>query len=252
MNKKLIQKEFMENLYESKGLWMIASASVILTALCIIVVNVKEGAVLAQSDILQYAVKIQLFLSLVMSMTLGASAFISERENNTLESLLLTPVPKIKLNTAKYIGVLIVGVTLILIAIPYLFAIGFGSGITFSMIILSCTGSLILLCGFTAVSILFSIMFKNSKASILISLLTLIIFSFPAFLSGILKLSAIGRFMLAINPMMSFFNLMTAASTEKLTVLSTVINLCHLVVFSIIMVVLMITASSKISLRGEK
>ncbi|MBO5486772.1 MAG: hypothetical protein J5988_07575, partial [Eubacterium sp.] len=68
MNKHIVKKEFHESLYDSKGLWMVVAVSCILTALCILVMTIKEGSVLAQNDILQYAIKAVMFLTLTVSM----------------------------------------------------------------------------------------------------------------------------------------------------------------------------------------
>jgi ABC-2 type transport system permease protein len=86
MNSHIIKKELRESLYESKGLWMIVASTCILSGLCLITVFSKEGSVLAQSDILQYAIKAAMFVTLIVSMVLGATCFVAEREENTLES----------------------------------------------------------------------------------------------------------------------------------------------------------------------
>ena len=55
MNRYIIRKEFKESLFDSRGLWMIVASAIVLSGLCFLVTNIKEGSVLAQNDILQKA-----------------------------------------------------------------------------------------------------------------------------------------------------------------------------------------------------
>ncbi|MDD4432113.1 ABC transporter permease [Haloimpatiens lingqiaonensis] len=252
MNKYIVKKEFKESLYENKGIWMMFAATIVLSALCFLVTNIKEGAVLAQSDILGYAIKAELFLTLTISMVLGASAFASEREENTLESLLLTPISKWNLTFGKFLGVMVVGVLLLVISIPYLIAIGLGSGLVLdaTMILLLC--GLMLLIAFTSIAIGLSIIVGNSKASILASVLMMIILTFPAFVQGLFKLSPIGTFLLKFDPMAGCFNMMSAILMDRRSFLSQMNNIIPIVVFMVIGVGFMIWTSKKVALKGEK
>lgn len=152
--------------YERK---LIVAASWILTALCFIVVNIKEGSVLAQTDILQYVMKAIIFLTLMISMVLGASGFASEREQNTLESLLLTPVPVKTLAGAKYLGILLIGIALYLVSMPYLFVIEIGSGATVNAIIITALTGVLLELAFVAISLVLSIIMQSTKGAILMA-----------------------------------------------------------------------------------
>lgn len=90
MNKTIIKKEFHESLFDCKGLWLIVACACVLSGLCVLVISIKEGSVLAQNDVLQYAMKAAMFLTVTISMVLGSACFATEREENTMESLLLT------------------------------------------------------------------------------------------------------------------------------------------------------------------
>lgn len=91
-------------------------------------------------------------------MVLGASSMVAEREENTLESLLLTPISKKNLAFAKYMGVLFIGALLYVSAIPYLVAIGVGSGLTLRALFMTFFGGMLLLIAFAAISIVLSIL----------------------------------------------------------------------------------------------
>ncbi len=252
MNQFIIKKEFKESLYENKGIWMMVISACILSVLCLLVVNMKEGNSLAQCDILQYAIKACMFITLVISMVLGSSSFVSEREENTLESLLLTPISKLNLTLAKYFGVLIIGFVLYAVSIPYLIAIGAGSGLVLSAVLFTFLAGGILLIAFTSISIALSIVLKTSKASILTSTLLLIILTLPAFAKGLFKFSVVGKFFMQIDPMANCFNLMNSILIEKTSVLELGQYMLPLLVFVVIAVALLFAASSKVALKGEK
>lgn len=154
MNKTIIKKEFHESLFDCKGLWLIVACACVLSGLCVLVISIKEGSVLAQNDVLQYAqyaMKAAMFLTVTISMVLGSACFATEREENTMESLLLTPVRKRDLVIAKYLGMMLIGVALYIVCVPYLAAIGLGSGLTWRAIAMTFFGGILLLtCAFPA------------------------------------------------------------------------------------------------------
>jgi ABC-2 type transport system permease protein len=252
MNSHIIKKELRESLYESKGLWMIVASTCILSGLCFLTVFTKEGSVLAQSDILQYAIKATMFVTLIVSMVLGATCFVAEREENTLESLLLTPISKRSLTMAKYIGVLIIGAVMFAVSVPYLIAIGAGSGLTASALLITFVSGGILLLAFTAVSVILSILMESSKVSLLTSMLILLILTFPAFVQSIFKLSPLGVLFLKIDPVASSFNMMTAMLTDKASILSMTGYMISLLAFAAFAIALLVHTSKRVSLKGEK
>lgn len=252
MNSHIIKKELRESLYESKGLWMIVASTCILSGLCLITVFSKEGSVLAQSDILQYAIKAAMFVTLIVSMVLGATCFVAEREENTLESLLLTPISKRNLTVAKYIGVLIIGAVIFVVSVPYLIAVGAGSGLTVSALLITFVAGGILLLAFTAVSIILSILMESSKASLLTSMLILLILTFPAFVQSVFKLSPVGVFFLKIDPIACCFKMMTAMLIDKASIFSLSGYMIPLLVFAALAIALLVYTSKRVALKGEK
>ncbi len=252
MNRHIIKKELHESLYESKGIWMIVASACILSGLCLITVFSKEGSVLAQRDILQYAIKASLFVTLIISMVLGATCFAAEREENTLESLLLTPISRLDLTMAKYIGVLIIGAILLGISVPYLAAIGAGSGLTVIALLITFASGGILLLAFTAISVTLSILIGSSKASLLASMLILLVLTFPAFIQSLFKLSPAGLFLMKIDPVTCSFKMMTDLLLNKASFLSILGYIIPLLAFAALSIALLLYSSKKISLKGGK
>ena len=251
MNKTIIKKEFRESLYDCKGLWLIVACAAVLSGLCVLVISIKEGSVLAQNDVLQYAMKAAMFLTVTISMVLGSACFASEREENTMESLLLTPVRKRDLVVAKYLGVMLIGVVLYIVCIPYLAAIGYGSGLTGRAIFMTIFGGVLLLASFTAVSVMFSILMKSSRAAILTSVLIMTVLTVPPLIQGLFKLSPIGTAILKLDPIACCFDMM-GKLLEKQPFFSLWVYILPLVAFAAITIIAMLACSEKIALKGEK
>jgi ABC-2 type transport system permease protein len=252
MNPFIIEKELRESLYENKGLWMIVVFSCLLSTFAILIVFMKEGSVLAQSDILQIAIKIVLFVTLLVSMVLGASSFVTEREGHTMESLLLTPISKPQLTMAKYMGVLAVGFILLLVSVPYLIVIGEGSGLVPSALFITFFNGTLLLLAFSALSVVFSILYTTSRASILASILVLAVFASPAFMQGLLKVSPLGAWILRIDPFANWFAMMSTMLVDRKSILVMGSNTVPLVVLVIISMAILGWVSNKVTLEGEK
>ncbi|MDD3231418.1 MAG: ABC transporter permease [Oscillospiraceae bacterium] len=252
MNKAMLKKELNESMFESKGLWMMVAVSVILSALLIVVANIKEGAAMAQSDILQYAIKAVMFMTIMVSMVLGGSCFVSEREGHTMESLLLTPVSKFSLTLSKYTSAVILGAILYLVSVPYIIAISYGSGLAVRALLICLLNGGLLLLAFSAIAVSFSILTDSSKTAILVSGLLLVVLMFPAFAQGILKQSLIGRTFLAMDPLANCFNLMTPLLSDVASIGTVTQYIWPQVIFAALCIALLVWSSKRISLKGEK
>ncbi|MBO5487213.1 MAG: ABC transporter permease subunit, partial [Eubacterium sp.] len=171
---------------------------------------------------------------------------------NTLESLLLTPVSKKNLVFAKYLGVLLIGMLLYFTSVPYIVAIGIGSGIALRAVFMTFFGGVLLLLSFVAISIILSIVMKSSKASVLTSILIMIVLTLPALIQGIFNLSAVGTFILKLDPVACCFNMMTKMLTDRASVFTLGNYIFPLVLFALISLGLLYAASGKIALKGEK
>lgn len=251
MNMKVIKKELRESLYANKGMWMILASVCILSILSIVIVNIKEGSVLAQSDLLQYFVKASLFITLFIAVVLGASSFAMEQEEHTLESLLLTPISKLNLIMTKYLGVLIIGFILIVLSLPYLIAVGAGSGLTFSALLTAIFIDVVLLLAFSAISVALSVILHSTKIAILSSSLVLVVVSFPVFVQSLLKQSPVGIVILKSNPVACCFNLMNTVFLDKISIQTFSQYCLPPIIFGVIATILLVYSSKKVALKGE-
>lgn len=134
---------------------------------------------------------------------------------------------------------------------PYLIAIGYGSGLTGRAIGMTFFGGILLL-AFTALSVVLSIVMSSSKASILTSILLMTVLTVPAVLKGLFQLSGLGLAILKINPVACCFDMMSKLLTDKHPFWSLRNYILPLVLFAAVCIGLMLLCSRKIALKGEK
>lgn len=137
-------------------------------------------------------------------------------------------------------------------AVPYLAALGIGSGIGIAAIFITFFGGTLLLVAFTALSMVLSILMKSSKASVLTSILIMIILTLPAMIQGIFKLSAVGTFILKVDPVACCFDMMKKMLTDKMSFFSLGNYIFPLLMFAAVSLGLLYAASERIALKGEQ
>lgn len=250
MNKTLIKKELKENFYASKGLWWLLATALFFSVLCVLVINIKELSFLAQTETVQYAAKIGIFLCALVTMVLGSATFVAEREESTLESLMLAPISKMQISISKLVGVLIMGLLIYLVSLPYIIVLGLGTGLVLRSVIFIAIIGTLLLVAYGCISIGLSILISSSKASILISLILLIVSAVPAFMSGILNVSTLGKFINQISPISNTFKMMSAMLVEQQSISYMVQYFVPILIFTLISAGFMLLSTKRIAFKG--
>ena len=111
---------------------------------------------------------------------------------------------------------------------------------------------ILLLIAFVAISIVLSILMASSKASIMTSILVMVVLTFPAMIQGLFKLSPVGLAILKIDPVACCFNMMGKLLADNAALFSLGSYILPLVLFAAACLALMAFASRKIALKGEK
>lgn len=213
--KTIFKKEIKETLFAMKGIIWFFITAVLFSVLCLAVVSVKELSLMAQTEVIMTFSKLALGVGAAISMVLSAVSFSHEREADTLESLLLTPVSKFQLLAGKLSAALVLAIGAFFIAVPYLFALCYKTG-TVSMAI-----GLLFLMGFIAALAFsmigsgISILTGNSKTAIITTIIVLVITAIPSFLTTTTKKAGFAFVLNKISPVSSTFNLMKEVIINK-------------------------------------
>ncbi len=157
MNAVVFEKEVKETFAASKGTLMLFTISLLYSALDLSYVTIPDLAVTAQVEVLDVFTKLILGLSLALAVILTAMSFATEKEQKTLEAVLLTTISKQALVWGKIGGALVMTFAVALIGLPYVFALGYGHG-----------GLGIVLLNFVAVTLLTTVLVAALSAALTI------------------------------------------------------------------------------------
>ncbi|MBU3192237.1 ABC transporter permease subunit [Clostridium bowmanii] len=250
MNLSIIKKEFKENFYAMKGyVWLIIIA-IIFSIMSYSFVSVKELSLLAQTEVVVTMGKLILGLGLLITIVLGAVTFSNEREECTLESLLLTPVPKMQLALGKLTGVLLMGISVFIIALPYIITLSYGTGLVLRAILFILIIGSIIAFSYASISISLSILLGSSKNSIITSIILFILTALPSLLSTSIKKAGFGAVIEKISPLSNTFNLMKAVIIEKQGFAGMLKFIMPILIFSVLSYMFLIYGTKKIAFKG--
>lgn len=250
MNLSIIKKELKENFYAMKGnIWLIIIA-IIFSIMSYSFVSVKELSLLAQTEVIVTMGKLIIGLGLLITIVLAAVTFSNEREESTLESLLLTPVPKIQLALGKLTSVLLMGISVFIIALPYIITLSYGTGLVMRAILFILIIGSIIVFSYACISIALSILLNSSKSSIITSIIFFILTALPGLLSTSIKKAGFGAMIEKISPLSNTFNLMKAVIIEKQGFSGMLKFLIPILIFSVLSYMFLVYGTKKIAFKG--
>ena len=127
MMRALFYKEMKEHVLSRKGLWIYFALSILLSAMAFSFVTFKELSLLAQVEVNMTFLKILLGVGILISIIIGSTMISNEKEQGTLESLLLTPLSNLKIMVVKAATICVFWFGVLLISLPYFFALTYGT-----------------------------------------------------------------------------------------------------------------------------
>ena len=149
-------------------------------------------------EMLKNAMAVSMFVGLVI----GADTLSGERERNTFESLLLTPVSRRQIILGKFLAAISIWPVAYAIAIPFMNVLSQGDEILVPAILWGLGTGTISVFAFTALGMLVSFWSSSNKVSYFASLGVYVLLLVPAELPGTSS-GAAGQFLQWINPMAS-------------------------------------------------
>lgn len=201
MNFTLIRKEIRENIFGVQGLLWLFVAALVLSGLSLGFMSIKELSLMAQNEILVTMEKIILGIALLITIILGAVSISAEREQATLESLLLSPTTPRSMAASKFAAIFFLWILVFLVSTPYLYAMGYGTGVFLETVVVAFLATGATVAAFAWIAIGFSILLRSSRNALIVSLLSLFVFAIPMFLSTVTKQSGFARIIDIASPL---------------------------------------------------
>lgn len=196
----LIKKEIREHVFSRKGIWIFFAISILFSGLTYSFISVKELSLLAQVEVNMTFMKALIGISILVSIILGSTMVSGEREQGTLESLLLTPLSKVKIIFSKVVGILVFWLIISVISIPYFYALTYGTSMLFTILSYLYLIGLPLVVSFSLLSLAFSSWISSSKNATLMSIVLFLVTAIPMFLSTTMKKSGFAHLVDSLSP----------------------------------------------------
>jgi ABC-2 type transport system permease protein len=250
LNLSIVKKELKENFYAMKGnIWLIIIA-LLFSIMSYSFVSVKELSLLAQTEVITTMGKIIIAIGLLITIVLASETFSNEKEESTLESLLLTPIPKMQLAHGKLIGSLLMGILVFIISLPYLVMLSCGTGLIIRVVPFILIIGTIVAFSYANISITLSILLGSSKNSIITSIIIFILTGLPSLLSTSIKKAGFGAVMEKISPLANTFNLMKVIIIEKQGLAGMMKYIIPIIIFSVFSYLFLVYGTNRIAFKG--
>lgn len=248
----LIVKEIKEHVFSRKGVWIFFAISLLFSGLSYSFISVKELSLLAQVEVNMTFMKALIGISILISIILGSTMVSGEREQGTLESLLLTPISKVKIILSKVLGILVFWFMISLISIPYFYALTYGTDLLFSVLAFLYVIGLPLVVSFSLLSLSFSSWISSSKNATLLSIVLFLVTAIPMFLSTTMKKSGFAHLVDILSPVSASMVAMKDWLVNKQGISTILVDSLPVMTFLIISMVCLLYASKKIDFLGDE
>ena len=213
-------KEAGELLASPRGLAWLAMLTAVLSAFSLLFVASTELSLLDNAQVVYNMLGVVTVLGALLAVVAGADAIAGERERGSLMPLLLAPVSRRQLLLGKLGGPLAAWVTMLVMAGPYIWAVGSSGQNLFSGgVILALLGTPVVL-GFGFAALGLGARLGSSRAAQSLCLTGLVLSAAPLLLGPSLRQSAIGRAFDAINPISGALNAYDAVAIDSQSILA--------------------------------
>ena len=193
---------------ELRDLWLGGRALLLLLAFSVLAsVITYMGATseginfLEKRETVNLTLQVAVMFGALLALLVAADAISGERERGTLESLLLTPVPRRQLASGKLLAALSLWFAALLVTVPYVWFLGRDVGaVDDALLAALLVGSLVAV-SLTALGLIVSVLASTNRVSLSVSLFVLLALFAPTLLPGGAKQGWAGELFQRVNPM---------------------------------------------------
>jgi len=239
--------EIAGSFYSWRGaIWIITAAS-IFSLVSYLLLTDKELSLLDQGEMLFTFSEVIIVLGLLMSGINSSSSISTEIEAGTFECLLLTPLKHIQIAIQKMLSTLTFWIMLYLVSIPYLMVLSNGTNLAIPAILYVGLFGTVLSASISLISIALSWILKNSKNSIMVTIMIILLLCAPSLFFGTsLKRTDFGVVLENINPFSHAINSLDSVLVDnQQTFYEQLAHVWPILVFALVCSVIFITVTKK-------
>src|SRR3989442_1008876 len=157
-----------------RGLALSLAFSLLVSVIAYLVATNKELNFLEQREAVNLTLQVAIAVGALLALVAAADAVSGERERRTLETLLLTPVPRLELLFGKLVAAFSVWLAAFAITIPYVWFLGRGVGIVGDALAVGAVVGTLLAVFLVSLGGLVSIFARSNRVSLSLSLFLLL------------------------------------------------------------------------------
>ena len=184
-----------------KGPLILFAFSVFLSVFTLLLSLDPEINVLSQRGLINLTLQTSVLLGIMAAVLLGANSFSGERDQRSLESLLLTPVPRGQIAIGKWLAACSLWLGMAPISVPYVALVAKGSGLALDAILLLIIPGTLLVLLTAGLSVLISGLSPTNLISFTASALLIILLAAPSQLPTKVQEHPIVHYLMVANPL---------------------------------------------------
>lgn len=208
MNQKARQPSWMVVFStEARHLWLgwrgpilLLAFSLFLSIYIVLLALDPEINVLSQRKMIDQTIQVSVLVGIVAVLLLGADSFSGERDHRTLESLLLTPVPRRQLAVGKLLAILSLWLGMMPVAIPYLALVARGTDVVVEAVLVLVVPGSILVALSAGLGVLVSGLSPTNLVSFAFSFVVMLLLTAPTQLPGGVRDLALVKWFVTLDP----------------------------------------------------
>lgn len=171
---------------ELRDLWMTARGpglvltfSLLLSAITFLAAENKELNLIDQRDTVNLVLQLTLGIGVVLALLFSADAISGERERETIETLLLTPIRPRDIALGKVLATLTVWPVVMLVSVPYVWALRVGSSLSIDALLATLVVGSMLTVAFASLGTIVSTFSNSNRLSLGVTLFIFIVLMAP-------------------------------------------------------------------------
>jgi ABC-2 type transport system permease protein len=183
-----------------RGLLLSFAFSLLLSVTAYLVATNQALNFLEHRETVNLVLQVAIAVGALLALLAAADSISGERERGTLESLLLTPVSRLRITVGKLLGALSLWLVAFLIAIPYIWFLGRGVGLVGDALAAGIVVGTLLAVFLASFGVLISVFAPSNRVSLSLSLLVLLALFVPTQLPSGAQKGWAGDLLLRANP----------------------------------------------------
>ncbi|WP_051325031.1 ABC transporter permease [Candidatus Solirubrobacter pratensis] len=196
----VVEQELRDLWAGARGLLLSFGFSVLLSAIAYLTATNTDLNFLEQREAVNLTLQVAIAVGGLLTLLVAADAVSGERERGTLESLLLTPVPRARLVAGKLLAALTLWPVSLAIAVPYVWVLGRGAGIVGDAVAMGLAAGTLVAVALASLGIVVSVFAASNRVSLSVSLFALLALYAPTQLPAGVEHGWAGELLLRVNP----------------------------------------------------